>query len=121
MMEIRESLENGAHVIALIGSAEDAQLSEMDSLLESLGSKRVILDLSRLDYLNSQGISVLLMAWRRARRESGRFVLAAPRGAVRKLFEITRLSSFILTRDTLEEALSLVSPPPADSKVKGPA
>lgn len=106
-MEIKQKTEGGIRVISLFGVVEDRNLKELDDLLIAYGAARIVLDLTRLDYINSQGISIFLAAWRRARREGGSFVLGAPRGAVRKIFEVAHIGNFIPLRETIEEAIQI--------------
>lgn len=106
-MEIKQRDEGSARIISVFGVIEERSLKEFDDVLAAHGAAKVVLDLTRLDYINSQGISVLLAAWRRARREGGSFVLGAPRGAVRKIFEIAHIGNFIPTRETIEEAIQI--------------
>lgn len=105
LLEIKQRTENGVLIISLFGILNESGLAEIDARLSEVGSGRIVLDLTRLDYINSQGISILLTAWRRARREGGSFVLGAPRGAVRKIFDIAHIGNFIPLRETIEEAV----------------
>ncbi|MFF5447609.1 STAS domain-containing protein [Streptomyces sp. NPDC012888] len=69
------------------------------------GRRHVVLDLSRLDFMDSSGLNVLIKAGREARATSAHLHLAAPTPAVRSLFEITGLTLNTPIHDDVEEAL----------------
>lgn len=118
-MSIETRVMGGARVFIPEESLDDAALQELDAALAEAGAEAVVLDLSRLQYINSHGISIILSAWRRTRRLGGSFALTAPRGAVRKLFELTRISSFVETRGTVDEAVTFVTTRSAPDQKKG--
>ncbi|MBR8742253.1 anti-anti-sigma factor [Nocardiopsis sp. MG754419] len=55
------------------------------------GTRRLFVDMSRTEFCDSTGISVLLSAMKRARDKDGDLELVAPRPAVMKVLEITGL------------------------------
>lgn len=61
-------------------------------LLEG-GSGDLTLDMSRLDFIDSTGLSVLVGAFKRAREDGRDIVLRAPRPAARKILEISGLDT----------------------------
>lgn len=52
------------------------------------GERRIVLDLSGLEYASSAGMRVLLLAARRMKAVGGRLVFAGIREEVRQIFEI---------------------------------
>lgn len=110
MMELQERQEGRVFVVSLAGLIRaDSDLKDLERFFTTRGSLMMVVELSRLEYINSQGLSILLSAWRRARREGGRVIMAAARGAVRKIFEVTHLGSFITTCDSLDEAMAVLT------------
>ena len=104
-ISIRQEIQNGVVVIRPEGSLGDPELSQFDAaLLEHRGQKLVI-DLSEVDHINSQGIAVLLTVWRRVHREGGEVILCGLRGAVKEVCEVTQVTSFVPTEDNVEAAL----------------
>ena len=65
---------------------------------------RIILDLSRVSYVDSSGIGTIVELKRRAMRDQSPVVLVGLQNRVRSLFEITRLDKFFDITDTIDEA-----------------
>jgi anti-sigma B factor antagonist/stage II sporulation protein AA (anti-sigma F factor antagonist) len=76
----------------------------------SAAGDRLVLDLSRLEYVSSAGLRVLMLAAREAQARGGTLVVAALQPVVREVFEITRFTAVFQTFATLQEALAQVSP-----------
>ncbi len=78
--------------------------SELVDALDD-GAHRLIVDMSRVEFCDSTGMSVLLSAMTRSREKGGDLVLAAPNAAVTKILEVTGLDT-VFTVHTTTEALS---------------
>ena len=70
------------------------------------GSSLVVLDLRRVDFLDSVGLSVIVGGHKRLRHEGRMLALAAPQAIVRRVLGVTRLDALIPTYDTVDEAVS---------------
>lgn len=70
------------------------------------GVKKMIIDLSHVEYCDSSGLSSLLFCNRRMRENNGTMILVGLRDKVLNLIKITSLDSLFLIYSTLEEALS---------------
>ncbi|WP_431945160.1 STAS domain-containing protein [Actinacidiphila sp. bgisy167] len=66
----------------------------------------VVLDLSRLEFCDASGLSVLVWAHHAADGRDGRLRLVCPEGSTRRLLRITELTEVIPVHCTLEEALA---------------
>lgn len=76
----------GERLTAILGSAES----------------RVVVELSRLDYISSAGFRILLLAGKRADQTGGKLVLCGLPGKVRQLFDLggfLDLFAIVPTRD----------------------
>ena len=71
---------------------------------------RIVLDLSRLDYMSSSGLRVLIIAAKQAKAQGGTSVACSPQPVIAEVFHITRLNKVIEILPTLEHALARVSP-----------
>ncbi len=69
--------------------------------------KRLIVDLSEVQYMDSSGVGTLVEIKRHTDRKNVRMVLVNPQARVRSLFEITRLEKFFLIATSMDEALKL--------------
>jgi anti-anti-sigma factor len=89
--------------------ASNAQAAEREvlALFEAAGPS-VVLDVSRLDYLSSAGLSVLLVATKTARAKGGRAVLVGAKPMVLDIFRMSGLDKIIPMADDLDSALSLL-------------
>jgi anti-sigma B factor antagonist len=73
------------------------------------GKTALVLDFSRVEFIDSTGLSVLLNGLRRLTRRKGSLVLVCTNPTVLRLFEITRLDSTFDIVGTREQALEHVS------------
>ncbi|HPW65316.1 MAG TPA: STAS domain-containing protein, partial [Candidatus Omnitrophota bacterium] len=54
---------------------------------------KILIDLSKVDYMDSSGIATFVEAFQRTKRYSGRLILAGLTAAVRGVFEIAKLEN----------------------------
>ena len=89
--------------------ASNAQAAEREvlALFETAGPS-IVLDVSRLDYLSSAGLSVLLVATKTARAKGGKAVLAGGKPMVLEIFNMSGLDKIIPFADNLDSALALL-------------
>ena len=73
------------------------------------GKTALVLDFSRVEFIDSTGLSVLLNGLRRLTRRKGSLVLVCTNPTVLRLFEITRLDSTFDIVGTRDEALQHVA------------
>ena len=78
-----------------------------EALDEVLGNSptRLLIDMTEVTFCNSQGFGDLLRAYTRLVQSEGRFGLVAPTSEIRKVLEITKLSSIIEIHPSVEAAL----------------
>ena len=79
------------------------------------GKTALVLDFSRVEFIDSTGLSVLLNGLRRLTRRKGSLVLVCTNPTVLRLFEITRLDSTFDIVGTREQALEHVTANGSDS------
>lgn len=110
---------DGFPVVMLEGSLlerheADDLLEEVKELIEE-GSTRIIIELSKLNYLNSSGLNVLLNILTKVRNASGEAVICGVNERLRTLLVITKLDAVFQIAKTCEEAsqrLTLSAQPP---------
>ena len=89
---------DGRAEVHLVG---DLDISTAPLLREGLlgvlaeGTNDVTLDMSRLSFIDSTGLSVLVGAYKRARHDGRAMVLRNPRPSARKVLEISGLDTVI--------------------------
>ncbi len=74
--------------------------------LQSSKPLRLLIDLSDVPYMDSSGVATLVEAMQISRKQGGRLVLFGLQERVRSIFEIARLDSIFLIRDSRDSALS---------------
>lgn len=79
--------------------------SDLADLLKPKPS-RVIIDLSRVNYIDSSGLALLINAMRDVEDYGGIMMLADMPGTVRPIFETARLENFFLIFPTVDAALA---------------
>ncbi len=83
------------------------------------GGDQVVLDLSRLEYVSSAGLRVLMIAAKEVRTRKGRFVAVALQPVVREIFEISRFTLVFDLFDSVQDALRALSPKAASMSHTG--
>lgn len=75
-----------------------------NELIESLeaGARRLVIDMSRAEFCDSTGISVLLSAMKRSRDRGGDLELVAPKPAVMKVLQVTGLHEVFVIHPDLD-------------------
>jgi anti-sigma B factor antagonist len=68
--------------------------------------KRLVVDLSKVPYVDSSGLAVLIGAMQSLELDGGLFMLASPQEAVRTILESARLDQYFLLFPTVDAALS---------------
>lgn len=76
--------------------------------LNAEGHKNIITDLSQVKYIDSSGLSALLIGNRLCQDADGSFVLAGVTDHVMKLIKISQLDSVLDLLPTVEEAVDSV-------------
>jgi anti-anti-sigma factor len=69
-----------------------------------------VLDFSKVEYISSVGLRVLMLAAKQSREQGGTIVVAALQPVVREIFEISRFNLVFECFGTTRAALAKVSP-----------
>lgn len=69
------------------------------------GARRLVVDCSDIDYINSAGLRLLLVAAKRVTASGGSFFVVAPRGQIRHVVEMAGFESAFPVCSTLAEAI----------------
>lgn len=72
----------------------------------SQGNARVVLDLERVDFVDSLGVGVLVGAVRRTRTNGGDLLLVSTRAHLQRLFELTGLAAGLPLFPDVDSALA---------------
>ena len=102
----------GVWVLAASGELDYADCEPFRRHVERILSERpraCIVDLSRIEYLDSSGLGLLLRLYREFTNSGGRLVLIAS-PVVEGVLEITRLNELFNTATNLDTALTSIGP-----------
>lgn len=109
---VDEPISDEVHVISPSGEVDMLTAPQLGRRLLSLaeeGKTALVVDLSRVTFMDSTGISVLLDALRRLSARRGTLALVCPTERVLRPFEITGLVGILKIFGTREEALGAVA------------
>lgn len=78
---------------------------EFTIMLHTENVKKLIVDLSEVDYCDSSGLSAILLAFRILQSNDGHIRLASPTKNVKTLIEISQLNRVLQICNTVNEAV----------------
>jgi anti-anti-sigma factor len=97
--ELEVISEEVAPGVVVLSPAEELDLASVPQLEASVsealrsGTRHLVLDLSRLTFVDSSGLRMFLVLCQRAKAEDWRLTLTRPSAPVRALFEMTGAGS----------------------------
>lgn len=106
LLQIEAHDHDGLAHVVLTGELDLSTIAKVEQELarvEGDGPETVALDLSRLTFLDSSGLRVIVSADKRARRENRRFVIVRGPATVQRVFSITRLDQQLELVDDVSE------------------
>lgn len=102
--------ENAGVTVLELGGRLDSNTSKVleDKIMEILGQGRtkVLMDFKDVDYINSTGLRVLLLALQQLKKIQGKLVLSTIKDYMKEVFEISGYTEIFPIYPTQEEALA---------------
>jgi anti-sigma B factor antagonist len=94
-------------------SSADAFRTALAPHLEgcAAGKDRLILDLSRLEYISSAGLRVLMLAAKQAKAQGGTILVSGLQPLIAEIFQISRFTRVFDISPSLRDALAKASAP----------
>ncbi|MAQ64486.1 MAG: hypothetical protein CL454_11735 [Acidimicrobiaceae bacterium] len=83
-------------------------LEQINSLLDE-GVSKIILTLSQISYIDSSGLWAIFESFKKAEQRNGKIVLLNPKKDVRRVLDITKISSKIKIFEEDESAITYLS------------
>jgi anti-anti-sigma factor len=103
-----KQMEPGITVIELTGKlALGPDSQRIETLVDELarrGPIRVVLDMSKVDYIDSAGIGLVALASGKLKEVGGRVIVVAPQGKVLQLLSVTQIDTIVTVCPTTEKA-----------------
>jgi anti-anti-sigma factor len=101
-------------VAKLIGHVDTLHAAELESTLLALpdsGVKALLVDCTRLEYINSAGLRVFLLAAKRMESQGGACAFCGLTPNVKLVFETIGFDRILSVYETRETALAAIQPP----------
>lgn len=115
-IEIRR-MDPDVTVLELTGKISLGRESQrIETIVQDLlrqNDKKIILDISRVDHLDSTGIGILAYCYGTVNRSNGELRIAGASGKVLHLLQITRLDKVLPLCDSVEAARSSLGAKPS--------
>lgn len=77
---------------------------QVDAALEKSGARTLLLDLSRVSFMDSSGLGFILGRYRCLREKGGKVILVAPRAQVRRVLELSGVGRIMKISASIENA-----------------
>ncbi len=108
-MNINTEKVNDVVVIRLegklvIGEPVEKFRNALDSLIKE-GNKKFVIDLSKVDYMDSTGLGELVRAYTTAKKHDGELKLASMTAKIKDLMTMTKLLTVFENYESVEEAI----------------
>lgn len=110
-MEVHVKTLELVQVIELVGELDGSNAGAVQAqVLQLIGpASAVIMDMSRLTYMSSAGLRMLLSTYRTAASHKARVVLVGLNEEIRDTMSATGFLDFFTTHDTLDLGLAALS------------
>ncbi|MET7695945.1 STAS domain-containing protein [Streptomyces sp. NPDC005483] len=107
-LSVVSTATDGIRVLTLAGEIDHDTGQALRQALDASGAPRphIVVDLSRVTFMDSTGINIFVAAHRTLTEANGWIRLAAPSEAVLRTLQIVGVDAVIDCRDTLRQALS---------------
>jgi len=98
--------------VVVVSPVEDIDMSRSPQLRNALRGvqndrpRKIVVDLTRVGYMDSSGLATLVEAMRSAGQNGWQLIICGLNPRVRAIFEIARLQSFFTIVPTRDEALA---------------
>jgi anti-anti-sigma factor len=104
---LESSLDDGVTVVRIAGSLNQQGVDAVESPFAQStgGSKRLVIDLSQVDLLNTPAIAMFLGAHRTMKHAGGRIIFTGVRGLVEDLLHRCRLDTVLTIVPDMREAV----------------
>ncbi|GAB4024237.1 STAS domain-containing protein [Spirosoma koreense] len=107
-MNVTSSTVEGITVVEATGNIDSKTAPEFErtAVAAIQGQSKVIIDLTKVEFLSSAGLRVLLMIYRQVKAKSGNVVLVGTSEEIQDIMSNTGFLSFFIMADTLKEGLN---------------
>ncbi len=90
----------------IIGGPDATTVNDMLHELIERGNKKIVADLSQVNWMNSSGLGILISALTTTRNAGGELKIAAATEKIKKLLTITKLTNVFTLYPTVDKAVA---------------
>lgn len=108
-MDLTTREESGCTVARVAGRLDAATAPVFEKACEEwvgTGTKKLVLDLSALDYVSSAGLRAVLATMKRLKSAGGGIAVSGLSGVVKEVFTISGFDALLPTRESVAEAIA---------------
>lgn len=100
------SIENG-HIVIIEGEIDSSTASKVTETIIPLATEKskIILDMTKVEYMSSAGLRTLLSIHRRAIAQEAKLILVGLSEDIKDTMSVTGFLNFFTVSDSLENAL----------------
>lgn len=92
-------VKRGAVAVRLTGELDHSEArrlrEELDALIDETGAKRLLLDLSGLDFMDSSGIGLIIGRYKRMKRLGGSVEVTRSNARIDRIFDMAGLYQLV--------------------------
>jgi anti-anti-sigma factor len=107
-MDITHAKKGEISVLTINGRLDAATAPVADKIIKTImegGCLRMLFDFSKLDYLGSGGLRVILGAAKELRRKGGQIVLCSLPNLVKEIFEVSGFNSVVPISESVDSVI----------------
>ena len=111
-MILEQTTQDDVLVLRPVGRLDSNSSPELErAVLEHLekGCKRLVFDLSDMDYVSSAGLRVILLTGKKLRASQGKLALAGMREMVREVFAMSGFLALFAVTVTVDDAIASIT------------
>ena len=108
-MEISFAQKNNWTIVTVEGRMDTVSAPDFDCKVQEMiaeGAKRLVVDLSGLEYISSAGLRCILVAGKSATATGGQLCCCGLQGVVKKVFDISGFTTLFPVYGSLEEVFT---------------
>lgn len=109
-MELIEQKTEKCVIVCITGRLDTTNYSLLEKKLTDLinsQEEKILVECSKMDYVSSSGLRILLMALKKITAVKGKLVLCSLQENIREIFEISGFTNIFEIYPTQEEALKV--------------
>ena len=108
-MKIKEQTIDSVVVVSLDGRVDGSTAPDLEKYISGTverGNTRILLDCSKMDYIGSTGLRVMLVGARKCQQGGGKLTLCTLRATCKSVMEASGFLTMLDYYDTRESALA---------------